>query len=437
LNTGRHSIIAVAMTTIGLLLSPVTSVDAQTMREALSQARGNSPQIDAAERDLAAVTERLSQASAGYLPQIDLSTAAGFSYEFTDTQEEGFSANTNASLSLSQPLYRGGGTVASIDQAKFEIQAQEETLKETEQSVLLETASIYVDVWRDRQTVDLIDQTLSLVATELESVARQQKLGAATKTDVSQTETRLNQILSDQINAEAVLTGSTAQFQRLTSIDPGTLKPMAFDLVLPPTVDEAVVQALSTNPTLKAAMLQRQAAERAIEVTAAQYRPSVDLTSALQYFSDDIQEGGGQIDDDVAIARIEARLTVPLYRGGAASSRVREAKEVALASERQEEDIRRRVEVEARGAWNRMAAARGQIARLQQAVEAAGRVVEGTAREHQLGARTTLDLLNARRDLLDLQTALIGIQRDKEVATFELLAAMGHFTSHDLNLPPI
>jgi len=257
LNTGRHSIIAVAMTTIGLLLSPVTSVDAQTMREALSQARGNSPQIDAAERDLAAVTERLSQASAGYLPQIDLSTAAGFSYEFTDTQEEGFSANTNASLSLSQPLYRGGGTVASIDQAKFEIQAQEETLKETEQSVLLETASIYVDVWRDRQTVDLIDQTLSLVATELESVARQQKLGAATKTDVSQTETRLNQILSDQINAEAVLTGSTAQFQRLTSIDPGTLKPMAFDLVLPPTVDEAVVQALSTNPTLKAAMLQR------------------------------------------------------------------------------------------------------------------------------------------------------------------------------------
>lgn len=425
------------MTTIGLLLSPVTSVDAQTMREALSQARGNSPQIDAAERDLAAVTERLSQASAGYLPQIDLSTAAGFSYEFTDTQEEGFSANTNASLSLSQPLYRGGGTVASIDQAKFEIQAQEETLKETEQSVLLETASIYVDVWRDRQTVDLIDQTLSLVATELESVARQQKLGAATKTDVSQTETRLNQILSDQINAEAVLTGSTAQFQRLTSIDPGTLKPMAFDLVLPPTVDEAVVQALSTNPTLKAAMLQRQAAERAIEVTAAQYRPSVDLTSALQYFSDDIQEGGGQIDDDVAIARIEARLTVPLYRGGAASSRVREAKEVALASERQEEDIRRRVEVEARGAWNRMAAARGQIARLQQAVEAAGRVVEGTAREHQLGARTTLDLLNARRDLLDLQTALIGIQRDKEVATFELLAAMGHFTSHDLNLPPI
>ncbi|MGI9507205.1 MAG: TolC family outer membrane protein, partial [Geminicoccaceae bacterium] len=398
-------------------------------------ARGNSPQIDAAERDLAAVGERLPQASAGYLPQLDLSAAAGATYEFTDTQEEGLSANTSASLSLTQPLYRGGGTVASVDQAKLEIKAQEETVKEAEQAVLLETASIYLDVWRDRQVLDLIDQTLSLVTTELQSVSRQQSLGAATKTDVSQTETRLSQIEADQIDAEAILTGSRAQFERLIGMKPGDLKPRAFDLAVPPTVDEAVAQALSQNPTLKAAGLARLAAERTIDVISAQYAPSVDLRSALQYFSEDIQESGGQIDDDVAIARLEARVTVPLYRGGGATSRVREAEQIARATERQEEDIRRRITLEARGAWNLMTSAGERIERLQQAVETAGRVVEGTAREQQLGARTTLDLLNARRDLLDLQTALINVRRDQEVAKFELMAAMGQFTSNRLNLP--
>jgi len=114
---------------------------------------------------------------------------------------------------------------------------------------------------------------------------------------------------------------------------------------------------------------------------------------------------------------------------------VREAEQAARATERQEEDIRRRITLDARGAWNRMTSAGERIERLQQAVETAGRVVEGTAREQQLGARTTLDLLNARRDLLDLQTALINVRRDQEVAKFELMAAMGQFTSKRLNLP--
>lgn len=432
---GCRSHLGLAAIITGLAILSPDPLDAQTMRDALTLARGNSPQIDAAERDLAAVGERLPQASAGYLPQLDASAAAGATYEFTDTQEEGFSANTNASLSLTQPLYRGGGTVASVDQAKLEIRAQEETVKEAEQTVLLETASIYLDVWRDRQVLDLIGQTLSLVTTELNSVSRQQSLGAATKTDVAQTETRLSQIEADQIDAETILTGNSAQFERLIGMKPGDLKPRAFDLAVPPTIEEAVAQTLSQNPTLKAAGLQRLAAERAVDVVSAEYAPSVDLRSALQYFSEDIQESGGQIDDDVAIARLEARVTVPLYRGGAATSRVREAEEVARATERQEEDIRRRITLDARGAWNRMKAAEGRIERLQQAVKTAGLVVEGTAREQQLGARTTLDLLNARRDLLDLQTALVNIRRDQEVAKFELMTAMGQFTSKRLNLP--
>ncbi len=432
---GCRSPLGPAAITIGLVLLSPDPLDAQSLRDALTRAHGNSPQIDAAERDLAAVSERLPQASAGYLPQLDASAAVGATYEFTDTQEEGISANTNASLSLTQPLYRGGGTVASVDQAKLEIQAQEATVMEAEQAVLLETASIYLDVWRDRQVLDFIGQTLSLVTTELQSVSRQQNLGAATKTDVFQTETRLSQIEADQIDAETVLTGSSAQFERLIGMKPGDLKPKAFDLAVPPTVDEAVAQAMSQNPTLEAARLQRLAAERAVDVVSAQYAPSVDLRSALQYFSEDIQESGGQIDDDVAIARLEARVTVPLYRGGGATSRVREAEQAARATERQEEDIRRRVTLDARGAWNRMTSAGERIERLQQAVETAGRVVEGTAREQQLGARTTLDLLNARRDLLDLQTALLDVRRDQEVAKFELMAAMGQFTAKRLNLP--
>ena len=406
---------------------------AQSMVEALSRAYANSPKLDAAARELAAVRERLSQASAGYLPQLDFSGAVGASNEFTDTQDERFSANADASLSLTQPIYRGGGTTAAIDQADYEISAQEATFRGEEQSVLLESATTYLDVWRDRQVTKLIADTLLLLATELQSVSRQKELGAATATDVAQTEVRIGQIESDQIDAEATLTGSQAQFERLTGMKPDVLDDPVLDLAIPATTDEAVALALSENPDFTAAMFQKLAAQRATNGISAEYRPSLDLRSTLQYFSADIQENGGEVDDDVAIARVELRLTMPLYRG-ASSSLVRESEEVAHSLQRIEEDTRRRLTVDTRGAWNRMMAAKERIERLETAVEAARRVISGTEREYQLGKRTTLDLLNARRDLLDLQTTLVSVRRDHEVAKFDVAVAIGRFTTGSFGL---
>lgn len=406
---------------------------AQSMTEALTLARGNSPQLGAADRALAAVQQRLPQARSGYLPQLDLSTSAGVSNELTDTQEESFSANANASLNLTQPLYRGGGTVASVDQAGHDIRAEEETFEDTEQTVLLETATAYMNVWRDQKVTGLIGETLSLLTDELNSVSRQKELGAATATDVAQTEVRLGQIEADQIDAEAALTGSRAQFERLTGVQPASLDSGPSSLAMPASADDAVGLALADNPALNAATFRKRAAERATDVASAQYWPSLDLRSALQYFSDDIQENGGEIDDDVAIARVELRLNVPLYRG-ASSSIVREQEEIFRSLEQEEEDIRRRLEVDTRGAWNRMTAARERIGRLETAVDAARRVIGGVEREYQLGKRTTLDLLNARQDLLDLQTALINVQHDLEIARFDLMVATGRFTSGSLGL---
>lgn len=422
-------------TLVGLSSFSISSVVGQSITETLYQAYANSPTLEAARRDLAAAEELLPQARSGYFPQLDFSGAVGASNEFTDTQEEAFSANSNASLNLTQPLYRGGGTTAAVDEATNQVLAQEAILKNAEQATLLEAATTFMDLWRDQQVLDLTSETLSLLAAELESVGRQKDLGAATKTDVAQTEARLGGLEADQIDAETAVAGSQGQLQRLIDATPSRLALPDMALAIPANADEAIALTMSGNPELAAARFQRIAAEWAIDSVSAQYWPSVDLRSALQYFSADIQEGGGEIDDDVAIARVDLTLTIPLYRS-ASSSFVRQSRETARALERQEEDIRRRLKVDARGAWTRMKAARDQIERLEKAVDAADRVIEGTGREYQLGQRTTLDLLNARQDWLDLQIALTRVNSDLYVTQFELLALTGQLTIDDLELDP-
>jgi len=54
--------------------------------------------------------------------------------------------------------------------------------------------------------------------------------------------------------------------------------------------------------------------------------------------------------------------------------------------------------------------------------------------EASLGARTTLDVLNAERDLLKAQTDLAAARRDETVAVYSLLSAMGLLTVKHLKL---
>jgi outer membrane protein len=54
--------------------------------------------------------------------------------------------------------------------------------------------------------------------------------------------------------------------------------------------------------------------------------------------------------------------------------------------------------------------------------------------EARVGQRTTLDVLNAQQELVNARVSLVGAQRDRVVASYTLLAAVGRLAPEVLGL---
>ena len=128
-------------------------------------------------------------------------------------------------------------------------------------------------------------------------------------------------------------------------------------------------------------------------------------------------------------------LTIPLYQAGVEYSQVREAKELHNRSRLQVAAAMREVDEAVRNAWNQLLSSRASIVSNQEGVNASAIALEGVRQESEVGARTTLDVLNAEQEYLNARVSLVSAERDLAVAEYGLLAAMGFLTARNLELP--
>ena len=128
-------------------------------------------------------------------------------------------------------------------------------------------------------------------------------------------------------------------------------------------------------------------------------------------------------------------LTVPLYQGGGVSARVRQAKETNNQLKKQVEDARLRVHADVIGNWGILQSSGPAITSAQAAVSANKIALTGVREEEKVGQRTTLDVLDAQRELLNSQIGLVSVLRDRVVAEYSLFAAIGRMDAQTLGLP--
>ena len=76
-------------------------------------------------------------------------------------------------------------------------------------------------------------------------------------------------------------------------------------------------------------------------------------------------------------------------------------------------------------AWGQLEAAKAQIQATQAQVAASEIALNGVREEARVGQRTTLDVLNAQQELVNARVSLVTAQRDRVVASYTLLAAVG------------
>jgi len=418
-----------------------TGSGSTTMEAALVLAYQTNPQINSQRAATRAADENVPTALAGYRPKVNGTASLTENYLETLTKvgpenyvkQQGANVISTAGLTATQTLLNGFQNGNRVRQAEGQVFASRETLRTTEQSVLLNGATAYMNLLRDAAIVELQRSNVNVLEVTLRQTRDRFTAGEVTRTDVAQAESRLAAGRSQLSQAESNYVTSKAQYQQVIGVPaPARLAPAApVDRLSPRTVNGAIARGRTEHPTITTAMYNVDIATHQVKIAEGALAPTLAAVGNVQKSYGSTQSLSVL---ETMQASIAAQFTVPIYQGGAEYAAIRQSKET-LGQRRLDLDTARdQVQSSVVQAWGQLDAAKAQINATQAQVTAAEVALNGVREEARVGQRTTLDVLNAQQDLVNARVALVTAQHDRVVASYTLLAAVGSLSPQILGL---
>lgn len=424
------------LTTIGLFPFSINPAfcnpyeSALTLQDALNHAAQTNPSVLAARQELMEVEELYPQARAGWLPSL----SAEASLYATDIESSNFSQGDGATtkdytLSVDQPIFRGGRTFADTARAKYLIQAGEATLQQSEQNLYLRTINAYMNLLRDAEIYMLRKNNKESLDKELHATQERYDLGDTTITDVHQARQRFQRAKAESVRAMGAYKSSQAVFEEETGLSPSALTRPDPTFTFSGTLDGLITMAEDNHPSIWIAKYRQLAAEEDVNSIFRELFPQISAFASYnkQY---DPQPG---IVADSETSTIGLRATLALYQGGATRSRVRESKYAAKRLEYEIQDVTRNIRQDVRSDWNDYLAASQELASRKAEIQSARLALDGVREEARMGQRTTLDILDAERELTEAKILLAQAMRNEIVAEYTLAARVGLLRRHISN----
>jgi outer membrane protein len=311
-----------------------------------------------------------------------------------------------------------------VELAKETVLATREALKGLEAQVLLSAVSAFVDVRLQAEIVALRQSNVRLISQELQAAKDRFDVGEVTRTDVAIAEARLAAARSGLAAAQGDYKVARERYRAVVGDYPGNLSGLPPLPATARSMEEARMIALRGHPSILQAQRQVTIAGLGVEASKAATRPTIDLEAGItQDFGNDVRR------DSMALS-----FNQTLYAGGALSSGYRQAlaqKEAAEAALLQSTiTVGENVGI----AWSALEVAAVSIQAGALQVQAAQTAFDGVREEATLGARTTLDVLDAEQELLDARATKLQAEAQRYIGVYNLLSTMGLLTVEHLNL---
>ena len=421
----------------------VASAGAETLESALIQAYQNNPTLNSQRAAVRAIDENVPQALSGYRPRVTVTASGGEQSISTVTKvttttpnsystQSGYNSPATTGVTATQTLFNGFQTANKTRQAEAQVQAARETLRVTEQQVLLNAATAYMNLLRDTAIFDLQKRNVEVLQEQLRQVRDRFNVGEVTRTDVAQSESSLASGRSQVLTAESNYKTSGAVYRQVIGTNPGKLVAATpVDRFSPRDLAGAVGVATTSHPSVTTAQYNIDVAQLQVKVAEGALLPTLSLQG--NYTKNWLATSSLNTMESYN-ASVLGQLSVPLYQGGAEYSLIRQAKET-LGQRRIDfdtaRDQARQVVVQA---WGQLEAAKGNIEATQAQVQASEIALNGVREEARVGQRTTLDVLNAQQALVNARVSLVTAQRDRVVASYTLLSGVGRLTPTVLGL---
>lgn len=400
------------------------AAQAETLADALAAAYKTSNLLDQNQAVLRAADEDAAIAIANLRPVISYVAQGGW----RKTQNNAFvSPSINSAsfeLSAQVVLWAGGRGKLAVEAAREQVLSARASLVNVEQQVLLSAVSAYVDVQLQQEIVALRQSNVRVITQEMRAAKDRFEVGEVTQTDVSLAEAALAASDANLAAAQGQLMVARERYKAVTGHYPGKLARRPDLPALPKSLEAAKAIAERSHPVITQGQHQVAAANLGVQIASKAFGPvlSGEVTATTDFTSGNDTLGAG------------LQLSQTLYAGGKNAASYRRA--MAGKDQAQAGLLLAVVQVgEAVGqAWAQLAVAHASIEAGRQQVQASQKAFDGVREEAKLGARTTLDVLNAEQDLLSARASRLEAEANRYVGVYQVLSSMGQLTAEKLNL---
>ena len=415
----RNFLAACVFATFGLGVA----AQAQSLADTLVAAYQSSNLLEQNRAVLRAADEDVALSVAALRPVLNF--VAGVRGSVSSIRPDALAVDVDLSAQIT--IFDFGRGKLAQEAAKASVMATRQALLNIEQRVLLDAVTAFMDVRSATDSVVLNQTTLRVTQQELRAAQERFELGEVTRTDVSLAEARLGAARSALAAAEGQLAAAREGYKLATGVYPTQLRQPPNLPATARSLQAAQDIARHTHPSIRQAQFEVTASELNAERIGAQRLGSV--TGSIGVGAEFPSTGQESLTGTIGM-----QYSRTLYDGGRDSALYRQAlarRDGARSGLHQTvAQVLQNVALQ----WANVEVARARISASQQQVRAAQSAFDGTREEARLGARTTLDVLNAENDLADARTALLQAQTSLQVASYAVLSSMGLLTVDHLKL---
>jgi outer membrane protein len=412
----------------------------QIYRDALA----SDPVLASARATWGATQELVPQARAGLLPAVNLAanaTEQDFHEKLhsdpTITFRERF-PNYAYTVSASQPLYRPQNSI-SLNQARQQVGQGDYILASSQQDLIIRVIQAYLDVLLARFNIELTESQKAAVSENLAQAKRNFEVGTATITDTNDAQAKYDQIVAQEISAQNDLDNKLAALRAIIGRAPGDLKRFTGkfqpQLPVPNTLEPWVQKAISENYQVRIAQANLDIATLEVDRQQAGHYPTVDLVAS---FNQGYAGGAASTSvssnfaNDSRLALIGLQLNVPIYQGGAISSRVRQAIANQEKARQDLETARRNAQLLAQTSFSGVTSGVAQVKAFEQALASAQVSYDSNKLGLEVGVRTNLDVLNQQQQVFQTRFNLAQSYYNFVINDLKLKQAVGTLSDVDV-----
>ncbi len=420
---------------IGLLFNSAATRAADLL-DVYRDARTQDPVFASARHAYEANKEVLPQVQAAYLPAISLSGVYSRNHRATEDTPTFDYNSSSYTLSISQPLFRLQSWIA-VDQAALQVRQAEAVLADAGQNLIVRTAQVYFDVLLAQDNVALSASQKTAINEQLAQAKRNFEVGTATITDTYEAQAKYDLAAAKEISDLNDLEIKKRALQQLIGKLPARLAPLRNDpklaLPLPADMEQWVKAAEEASPAIAQLRAVYEIATKEIDRSKAGHYPTLDLTGSYVNSSSPVLTASGASPSLTTRAgTLGLSLNIPLYTGGGAQSKVRQALSNKSKAEQDLENIKRTVAQSVRQSFLGVTNGVAQVKALEAALVSNKSSLDSTLLGKEVGVRTNVDVLNAQQQLFQAQRDLQQARYNTILSQLRLKAAAGRLVEEDL-----